>query len=233
MYKKNKFNPYPKSNVMKKMFVPSLSIFMVILCLSCDLLKSDDTAKLNGDQSPMGAVGVSVSSSSATLAGVSNFSASVTASEGGISTYSGQATVDNTLLKNLVSNIPGVTVNGNLVSTNNMQFKSTTDGLELMTGPGAGVLVNYNSSVGDTYPIGTTGSVREVVSKTGVDDYSYGFYLIKVVKVEETPSYLKSTSAGITKITYIANHKFGLVGVMFTLDDGTSVTFPIYTSTEN
>jgi hypothetical protein len=218
---------------MKKMFVPFLSILLLVLCLSCDFLKSNDPAKLGGDQSPMGAVGVKVSSTSAVIAGVSNFSGTVTALGSGISTYSGQATVDNVLLKNLVANIPGVTVTGNLVSTTSMQFKSTTEGIELMTGPGAGVLVNYNSSVGDTYPIGSTGNVRKVVSKTGVDDYSYGFMLIKVVKVEETPSYLKSTSAGITKITYVANHKFGLVGVIFTLDDGTSATFPIYTSTEN
>jgi hypothetical protein len=70
-----------------------------------------------------------------------------------------------------------------------------------------------------------------VVAKTGVDDYPYGFMLIKVIQVEETPNYLKTT--GISKITYVANHKFGLVGVKFTLDDGSNVTFPIYNSAEN
>jgi hypothetical protein len=112
-----------------------------------------------------------------------------------------------------------------------MEYKITKEGFECKTGPGAGILVKYSSSVGDTYPIGKTGEVRTVVSKTGVDDYPYGFYLIKVVKVEENPKYLKS--AGVTKITYIANHKYGLVGVLITFDDETTAEFPIYTSAEN
>jgi len=219
---------------MKKPFVIFLSIIVVVLCLSCDFLKKDDpTAVLSGDQSPMGSVGVTVSSSSSEIAGVSDCIASVTSLGNGVSSYSGSATVKNTLLKNLVANIPGITVVGDKVTATNMEFKLTTDGFECMSGPGAGVIVKYDSSVGDTYPIGSTGNVRTVVGKTGVDDYPYGFMLIKVVKVEEIPSYLKSTSAGVTKVTYIANHKYGLVGVQVALDDGTAAEFPIYTSKEN
>jgi len=55
--------------------------------------------------------------------------------------------------------------------------------------------------------------------------------LIKVLKVEEIPTYLKNT--GISKITYIANHRFGLVGVNFEFDDASSANFPLYTSAEN
>jgi len=40
-------------------------------------------------------------------------------------------------------------------------------------------------------------------------------------------------SGGIQKITYIANHKFGMVGVKVDFDDETSVTFPVYSSAEN
>ena len=65
-----------------------------------------------------------------------------------------------------------------------------------------------------------------------MDDYPYGMMYIKVVKVEEVPNYLKSAT-GIRKITYIANHKFGLVGFMVTLDDGSSVTFPVSASAQN
>jgi hypothetical protein len=43
---------------------------------------------------------------------------------------------------------------------------------------------------------------------------------------------LKKTG-GITKYTYIANHKFGLVGVKVSFDDGTSADFPVYSSTGN
>ena len=131
-----------------------------------------------------------------------------------------------------MANIPGITINGDKVSATNIKFKLTDEGFECKTGPGAGIMVKYDSKVGDTYPIGSTGNVRTVVAKTGVDDYPYGFMLIKVIEVEEIPNYLKS-GGGVSKITYIANHRFGLVGVKVTFDDGTSSTFPIYTSSEN
>jgi hypothetical protein len=56
--------------------------------------------------------------------------------------------------------------------------------------------------------------------------------LIKTIRVEMEPLDLKKTG-GITKYTYIANHKFGLVGVKVSFDDGTSADFPVYSSTGN
>ncbi len=218
---------------MKKLFVLVLCVTMLVLNFSCEkLFKKDDPAVLTGDQSPMGKVGEKVTSSSVAIAGVSNFSATVTGLKDGVSTYSAQAKVTNSLLKNMVANFPGVTISGDNVSITNMQIQQTTEGIKCNTGPGSGVLVKYNSSVGDTYPIGSTGKERKVVSKTGVDDYSYGFYLIKTVQVESDPNNLKST-AGIKKITYVANHKYGLVGVKVAFDDGTNATFPVYSSSEN
>jgi hypothetical protein len=217
---------------MKKLIFLLMSITVIVLCMSCEkLFNKDDPGTLGGDQSTMGEVGATSESSSAEIAGVSNFSASVVSLKSGVSTFTGSATVKNDLLKSLVANIPGISIVGDKVSTTGMDFKISTDGIELKTGPGAGIWVKYDSNVGDTYPIGSTGKVRTVVAKTGVDDYYYGFMLIKVVQVEEKPDYLKS--GGISKITYIANHKFGLVGVNFTLDDGTVVPFPIYNSAEN
>jgi hypothetical protein len=214
---------------MKKIFVFLLWTIMIALVISCD--KKDDPGTLGGDQSPMGAVGVTVGSSSAEIAGVSNFSATVTSLVNGVSTYSGQAVVKNDFLKNLLSNIPELTIDGDIVSSDSVKFKSTTDGIEFLTGPSAGIWVKYGSDVGDTYPIGNTGKVRTVVQKTGVDDYGYGFYMIKVIKVEENPIFLKA--GGITKITYIANHKFGLVGIVFSFDDGTTASYPVYMSAQN
>lgn len=207
----------------------------IIICLtfiqSCDLIDAA-TGKLGGTPSPMGAVGVTVTTSSTPISGVSNFTATVTTSNDGVSTYSGSATVTNTALITLFTNIPGVSVNGSNVSTSNMQFKQTTKGLELLSGPTAGVIVNYDSSVGAKYPVGKTGAYREVVSKSTADDYPYGFYNIKVMKIEEVVAGVKST-AGISKITYWANHKFGLVGVQFNFSDGTYAKFPVYTSSQN
>jgi len=217
---------------MKKFSILILSVCIGFLCLSCEkILDKEDDNELKGDQSPMGEVGATVSSSSAEIAGVSDFSAVVSKLDGGVSSYTASAKVSNTLLKNMVANFPGVTINGDNVTITDMKIQQTKEGIKSHTGPGAGVLVKYDSKVGDTYPIGKTGKERKVVSKTGVDDYPYGFYLIKTIQVEMEPLDMKG--GGIEKITYIANHKFGLVGVKVDFDDASSVTFPVYSSTEN
>lgn len=217
---------------MKKLFVILLGISVGVFCLSCEkILDKEDANELKGDQSPMGEVGVIVSSGSAEIAGVSDFSAVVTELKEGVSTYTASAKVTNTFIKNMVSGFPGVTINGDDVTITNLKMQQTTEGIKCLTGPGAGVLVKYDSKVGDTYPVGNTGKERKVVSKTGEDDYPYGFFLIKTIQVETTPIDMKS--GGIQKITYIANHKFGMVGVRVDFDDETSVTFPVYSSAEN
>jgi len=219
---------------MKKLFVLLSGISLIVLCMSCEKLfnKNDDSTELSGGQSPMGEVGATVVSGSMQIAGVSNFSAQVTALTGGVSSYSAMATVTNPVIRNMMANVPGVTITGNTISMVDMKVKQTTEGIKCESGPNPGILVNYNSSVGDTYPIGSTGQDRKVVKKAGVDDYPYGLMLIKTIQVEQIPSKLKSNS-GITKITYIANHKFGLVGVQVAFDDGTNVTFPVYNSAQN
>jgi hypothetical protein len=217
---------------MKKLFVILLGISVGVFCFSCEkILDKEDVNELKGDQSPMGEAGVIVSSSSAEIAGVSDFSAVITELKEGVSTYTASAKVTNTFIKNMVSGFPGVTINGDDVTITNLKIQQTTEGIKCLTGPGAGVLVKYDSKVGDTYPVGNTGKERKVVSKTGEDDYPYGFFLIKTIQVETTPIDMKS--GGIQKITYIANHKFGMVGVRVDFDDETSVTFPVYSSAEN
>ena len=218
---------------MKNLLVLFLFLNMVFLSLSCeDTDKRDDSNVLTGEQSEMGKVGVTVTSSSAEIAGVSNASALVDNLENGISSYSAQATVTNDILKNMIANFPGVLIDGDNVSVENLQIQQTTGGIKCITGPDSGILINYNSNVGDTYPIGSTGRVRTVVSKTGVDDYPYGFYLIKTIQVESNRLGLRSAT-GVSKITYIANHKFGMVGVKVTFTDGSSAIFPVYSSTQN
>jgi hypothetical protein len=215
---------------MKKKFFLPISIALLVLNISCN--KESDNVVLGGDQSPMGEVGVTVSSSSAEIAGVSNFNAKVTSLKDGISTYTASATVTNTLLKNMVANFPGVTIDGDNVSITGMEIQQTKEGIKSLTGPGAGILVKYDSKAGDTYPIGETGEVRTVVSNTGKDDYPYGFYLIKTIQVEMDPVNLKSGGT-VDKYTFVSNHKFGLVGVKVTFDDQSEVTFPIYSSAQN
>ncbi len=218
---------------MKKLLI-ILSILVGMLSYSCEKSsKNEDPGVLSGDQSPMGETGVTVTTSSAEIAGVSNFAAEITSLDGGISSYSASATVTNVLLKNMISGFPGVTINGDQATITDMKMQQTIEGIKCITGPGAGVLVKYDSEVGDTYPIGNSGYTRKVVSKTGVDDYAYGFYLIKTIQVEDMDPVALKNTGGVNKVTYIANHKFGLVGVRLDMDDATTVTFPVYTSAQN
>lgn len=57
----------------------------------------------------------------------------------------------------------------------------------------------------------------EVTHSSTTDDYDYSFFKIKVVKVEMKQ---KSFNPGYSKVVFIGNHKFGLVGWEVHLDDG-------------
>ena len=213
--------------MMKALKLSAIALLSIIILCSCE---KDKDVKLGGSQSPMGEVGVTVNTSSG-IAGVSNFAAVVTENDDGVSVYTGSCTVNNTILKNMLSNIPELTINGNVVSSTSIRFRHTTEGIEFLSGPTAGIWAKYDSKVGDKYPIGSTGNYRKVVNKSTTDDYPYGFFDIKVMEVEEIPGAILGT--GISKITYYANHRFGLVGIKFTFDDNSEAHFNVYMSAEN
>ncbi|MBN8573221.1 MAG: hypothetical protein J0M05_04860 [Candidatus Kapabacteria bacterium] len=79
-------------------------------------------------------------------------------------------------------------------------------------------LVKYSAIVGDKYEFTDNDNVkitRQVVYKSTTDDYDIVFWKIKVLKVEETKD-----DPIVEKIVYVANHKFGLVGVMVHFKNG-------------
>ena len=83
------------------------------------------------------------------------------------------------------------------------------------------VAMKYDSKVGDKWSFDKANGEKidfEVSYKSETDDFSYAFFDIKVVKVEQI-----FHEPGITKIVYIGNHKFGLVGIEFYLEDGTII----------
>jgi hypothetical protein len=215
---------------MKSMLYFFLLAVFTIFYSSCSLIEDDENS-IDGDQSPMGEVGITMSSSSDEISGVKDFAVEVTSVKDGISTAEGKAVVTNTFVKNLLSNFPEVTFKGDTATTKSLKFQNTKEGIAIKSGPSQGILVKYNSNVGDKYPIDGVGGERAVVSKSTDDDYWYGFMLIKVLEVEEYTTTLRST--GVSKVTYWGNHKFGLVGVTLTFDDATTAHFPLYTSAEN
>lgn len=196
----------------------------VIALFVCTCEKEDEG--IGNEQSVMGEVGEEVYSSD--VPGISQATATVTALENGISTFTGSAVITNPAILNIVSNIPEFEVDGNNVTVSGLKFKVTTGGIESKNPSYPGIIVKYDSEVGDTYSAGN-GVVRKVVSRSSDDDYPYYFWYIKVIKVEESPSVLP----GVKKIVYIANHRFGIVGIELTLDDDTTTSFMVGGSSEN
>lgn len=192
----------------------------IIIFSSC---KKDNGTVLGGEQSPMGEVGVTVGSTSATVAGVSNIAGTVVTLDGGVSSFTGTAVITNSTIKNILANHPLTTINGDNVTVSGVELKITTEGIESVTGLAPGIIVKYDAVVGDTYD-----SNRTVTSRSTDDDYPYGFMNIKVIKVEEN-----TNKFGVKKTTYWANHRFGLVAIEFTFDDNSTAKFPVYTSAEN
>lgn len=202
-----------------KVLLPA--ILIVPLLISCNKI---DT--LRGEQSPMGEVGVTVSSSSFTISGISSAEGEVIGLEDGVSVYSGTAIVTDDNMKDILANFPGTEIEGDRVTISDIEFKQTDQGIESVSGLAEGIIVDYDAKVGDEYK--TSDGVRTVVSRSTEDDYYYGFFMIKVIEVEENPN-----KYGVKQIRYWANHRFGLVGIEFTFDDEESVSLPVFTSTEN
>ncbi len=200
-----------------------LLLSTIIILTSC----SKNKDKLGGAPSPIGEEGVTFETSFGTIAGVSNAEASVISLENGVSSISGSATVTNSTIKNILSNHPEATIDGNNVTLDGVEFRITTEGIEAVYGLEPGIIVKYDSNVGDKYNIGG-GVTREVIAKSTDNDYFWGGMNIKVIQVEEN-----TNKFGTKKIYYWANHRFGLVGIEFQFDDNSTAKFPIYASAEN
>lgn len=200
---------------------------IALLFMSCEKYGILSTS-LGGTQSPIGEVNTTFTFSDIT--GISNSSATVTELTGGVSKISFTGMVTDSKLLALISYLPNVSVVGNSVS-GSMKAKITSAGIETVHEGGKLILVKYDAKVGDVYSLKTGDATikREVVSKSVNDDHYWGGMLIKTMVVKETGH----TAPGISKIEYIANHKFGLVGAVLYFTDGTSKSIDVYSSKEN
>lgn len=110
--------------------------------------------------------------------------------------------------------------------TVNIKSRITSEGIQDFMYSGGNMskpftLVKYSAIVGDKYEFTDNDNVkitRQVVYKSTTDDYDIVFWKIKVLKVEETKD-----DPIVQKIVYVANHKFGLVGVMLYFKNGSIV----------
>lgn len=212
-----------------------VSLLIMFLLYSCSFFEKDEDVPekeeeeihIGGQQSAMGQVG-SEAFCYTTLAGVDSARARVVSFDKGISTFTGEAIITDPVILNIISNIPEFTIEGNKVSVSDLKFVVSTEGVESMNPSYPGIIVKYGSKVGDKYPV-KNGIEREVIHKSTEEDYYFGWFIIKVIKVEESPCLIP----GISKMVYIANHRFGIVGLEITYDDNTSTFFGFTGNAEN
>ena len=190
-----------------------------ILFFSCS---DDEIGEIKGSQSPFGEVGNEIDWKVGQF-GISDANMVVTGLEGGVSTFECSFTPsDNTivdLFKMVPTNrFPGtLNINGNTVSAK-VNAKITDNGAQVIFNDGSKLtLVDYDAKVGDIYSAKVDGVTlqNEVVERSTEDDYYWGGMYIKVITVR-----YKSQTPGVSHVDAFYNHKFALVGLALTFEDG-------------
>lgn len=209
-----------------KILSHSLLACTFFFILSCDLTDSDD---LGGSQSEMGETGNTFSTSSS-LPGASNASATITELNNGVSTLTYSVSVTNNSYLSLIQSLSGPSVSGNTV-TGEGKYRFTSEGIEAVYDDGTLTLVDYGAKVGDVYTCthGNANIKREVTEVATEDDFFWGGMMIKTIEVEETGRGIP----GVSKIVYRYNHKFGLVNAKAFFEDGTSAGTLVYSDSQN
>ncbi len=132
---------------------------------------------------------------------------------------------------NLLDEIASIfLVAGNRASVSR-DYRITTKGFQSVYEEGDLTIIDYDAKVGDTYTLNHNGNklVRKVTKVSKKDEYEWGFMLIKTIHVEETGRNLP----GVSKIEFIGNHRWGMVGLKLYFEDGSAQTFGIVSEASN
>lgn len=110
----------------------------------------------------------------------------------------------------------------------NLHLRITSEGYQDADKPF--IIVKYDSNVGDVYsytlPSGQK-LVRTVTQKSTTDDYYWGMYMIKTITVEQT-TFAPDLAALVSKYTFKANHRFGMVYFEAVLKNGSVLKMDLY-----
>ena len=148
----------------------------------------------------------------------------VTKNEGGLATLRVKADLSkDPKLEKINKRIPSSMKDASGKVDTEVKLRITSEGVQdFFNRDGAQhTLVNYSSVVGDTYKLAKSNGAtitRTVVAKSGLDDYPYGFMLIKTMTIEQD-----SRIVGIKKFVIRANHKFGIVWFEIVQTDGETI----------
>lgn len=221
---------------MKRLFVFIALLFYSLIFISCKDNSSDasnDPNTLNGDTNvDFAQVGSKVSFGSVSVGGKYvniNGTMEVTKNENGVATVKLNADLSKDASLAVFNNwIPKSFKDSSGKISTTVKFKVTTEGIQTYFGGDAPhTLIKYNDNVGQQYVItrsdGST-YTRKITEKSDQDVYPYGLYYIKVTTVEQTDTRM----AGVKKVVFKANHKFGLVNVAMVADDGSTASAYLY-----
>lgn len=198
----------------------------MLLCAGLIMLNScsdDEMGDIGGSQSPYGEVGNEIEWRVGQF-GISESEMYVSKLENGVSTFTCSGVAANSTYVDILKMVPTdrfpgtLSISGNTVQAT-VNAKVTDEGAQVIFNDGSKLtLVDYGGNVGDKYTatVGGTKLENEVIEKSTEDDYYWGGMFIKVTTVR-----YKSNSPGISYVDAMYNHKFALVGVAITFEDGT------------
>ena len=191
---------------MKKFHLTLIALLAMACFVCCEGFET-----ITGEQSELGEVGTTLTG---TFNGASNINVSVVSLDNGISTVEGTFTMTDPRYKKLIESHPKFfDVDGDKVRVHDVKFKVTTNGIENVSGESNGIIIKYDSKEGDSYSNG-----RKVTHVSTDNDFDWRGMKIKVIQVEGTTS----KADGVKSVTYWGNHRFGIVAVETTFDDGST-----------
>jgi len=213
-------------------FLSAVIVLFSLITSGCK--KSSTTETTGGNPTPMGDVGNTFMGS---ITGMTNFSAIIKSNTNGVSTIGCAGTITDPAMKTVVGLLNSnslMNINSSTgVFTVDLKAKFTDAGIvDYFSSDGSGsVLSSFSEVVGAKYTCKNAEGqtyTREVTAKSTIDDYPYNSMYIKTTTIKEL-----STFRGIDRIEYRTNHKFGLVNITVYLQDGSSYSFPIYSTKLN
>ena len=191
---------------MKKIHLILISLITMVCLVSCEGYET-----ITGDQSDLGEVGTTLTG---TFNGASGINVSVVSLDNSVSTVEGTFNMTDPRYKKLMESHPKFfEVNGDKVTVHDVKFKVTTNGIENVSGENNGIIIKYDSKEGDTYSNG-----RKVTHVSTDNDFSWNGMKIKVIEVEGPTN----NTDGVKSVKYWGNHRFGIVAVETTFDDGST-----------
>jgi hypothetical protein len=218
-----------------------IAVIGLLTLVTCK--KEDDDYSLSGNTNLDLTKVDSVSSVYVEMDGQSNFSTEIKikSSIDGVVTYTGTTDLKTlpTAMQTKALQVFGehkdyyvdttlVSISPDLIAKFEFKLKITSEGyLDYSMEGKPWVMVRYDDPVGTTYTIVNKNNetlTRTITEKTGVDDWPFGFYLIKTTAVEQLAP---SDDPLVEKLVYRVNHKFGLVYLEYDFKDGTEIKIDV------